>query len=123
MKNVDRLFLGLSAIYGVLGMLIGIYMASVESFKFSPVHSHLTLFGFVTLAIYGIAYRTGLAKNDALAGAHFWVSAVGAIVFPLGEGLALNGNGIVVAAIGSMLVLLSAAQFVVAIYRAAPATA
>jgi hypothetical protein len=121
MKNVDRKFLGLAAIYGVLGMLIGIYMASVESFRLSPVHSHLTLFGFVSLAIYGLAYRTGLAKNDALAGAHFWVSAAGAIVFPLGEGLALTGNGIAVAVVGSLLVILSAVQFVVAIYRAAPA--
>ena len=94
MKNVDRNFLALSAIYGVLGMAIGLYMAAVETFKYSAVHSHLTLFGFVALAIYGLAYRTGLAKNDRWAGAHFWVSAVGAILFPFGEGIALSGGPI-----------------------------
>jgi len=123
MKNVDRNFLALSAIYGVLGMAIGLYMAAVETFKYSAVHSHLTLFGFVALAIYGLAYRTGLAKNDRWAGAHFWVSAVGAILFPFGEGIALSGGPIALAVIGSLLVILSALQFVVAVFRAgAPAT-
>jgi cbb3-type cytochrome oxidase subunit 1 len=118
MEKVGRNFLCLSAIYGVLGMAIGLYMASVETFKFSAVHSHLTLFGFVSLAIYGLAYQTGLAKNDRLASAHFWVSAAGAILFPIGEGLAINGNGIVLAVFGSLLVILSAVQFVVAVIRA-----
>jgi lysylphosphatidylglycerol synthetase-like protein (DUF2156 family) len=118
MENVDRKFLFLSAIYGLLGMLIGLYMAAIETFKFSAVHTHLTLFGFVSMAIYGLAYRAGLAKNDQFAAAHFWVSAVGAIVFPLGEGLALTQHGIVVAGIGSMLVILSGFQFLVAVYRA-----
>jgi lysylphosphatidylglycerol synthetase-like protein (DUF2156 family) len=118
MQKVDRNFLLLSAIYGFLGMLIGLYMAAVETFKYSPVHSHLTLFGFVSLAIYGLAYRAGLAKNDRFAVAHFWVSAAGAIIFPLGEGLALNGSGIAIAVFGSLLVILSAFQFIIAVFRA-----
>ena len=118
MEKVDRYFLGLSAVYGVLGMAIGLYMASVETFKYSAVHSHLTLFGFVSLAIYGLAYRAGLAKNDRLTAAHFWVSAVGAIVFPIGEGLAIGGGGVALAVVGSLLVFLSAVQFVVAVFRA-----
>lgn len=117
MKNVDRNFLIVSAIYGVLGMAIGLYMAAIESFKFSPVHSHLTLFGFMSLAIYGIAYKTGLAKNDQWAVAHFWVAAVGAIVFAGGEALAISGSTILIAVAGSLLVFLAALQFVVALVR------
>ncbi|MGA2392374.1 MAG: hypothetical protein ABSH03_03365 [Candidatus Lustribacter sp.] len=117
MLNVDRNFLILSALYGALGMALGIYMASIESFKYTPVHAHLTLFGFVSMAIYGLAYRAGLAKNDRWAAAHFWVSAVGAIVFAIGEAYALSGTTIVIAAIGSMLVFLSSLQFVVAVVR------
>jgi hypothetical protein len=109
MEKVGRNFLLLSAIYGVLGMGIGLY---------SAVHSHLTLFGFVSLAIYGLTYSAGLAKNDRLAAAHFWVSALGAILFPIGEGLAIGGGSIALAVAGSLLVILSAVQFVVAIYRA-----
>lgn len=118
MEKVDRNFLLLSAVYGVLGMAIGLYMAAVETFKYSAVHSHLTLFGFVSMAIYGLAYRAGLAKNDRLAVAHFWVSAAGAILFAGGEALALSGSGIILAVIGSLLVILSGVQFVVAVYRA-----
>lgn len=120
MKNVDRNFLGLSAIYGVLGMAIGLYMASIETFRLSPVHSHLTLFGFVSMAVYGLAYRTGLAKNDSWAAAHFWVSAVGAVIFAIGEGIAIYGGTIMIAVIGSLLVFLAALQFVVAVFRADP---
>lgn len=119
MQNVDRNFVLLSAVYGVLGMLIGLYMASVESFKYSPVHSHLTLFGFVSMAVYGLAYRAGLAKNDRWAAAHFWVSAAGAIIFSGGEALAIGGVTIYVAAAGSLLVILASLQFLVAVYRAA----
>jgi hypothetical protein len=81
------------------------------------------LFGFVAMAIYGLAYRAGLAKNDAWAGAHFWVSAVGAVLFPIGEWIALSQGSIVPAAIGSLLVLLSALQFVVAVFRSNAVTA
>ena len=83
-------------------MALGIYMASIESFKYTPVHAHLTLFGFVSMAIYGLAYRAGLAKNDRWAVAHFWVSAAGAIIFAIGEAYALSGTTIVIAAMGSM---------------------
>ena len=72
----------------------------------------------VLLAIYGLAYRAGLAKNDRLATAHFWVSAVGAILFPIGEGIAISGGNIALAVVGSLLVILSGVQFVVAVYRA-----
>lgn len=118
MQKVDRYFLALAAVYGVLGMAIGLYMASVETFKYSPVHSHLTLFGFVSLAIYGLAYRTGLAKNDGWAAAHFWVSAVGAVIFAVGEAIAIDGGTILIAVAGSLLVFLSAFQFVAAVLRA-----
>jgi hypothetical protein len=118
MAKVDRNFLILSAVYGVLGMSIGLYMASIEVFRYSAVHSHLTLFGFVSMAIYGLAYRTGLAKNDRWAAAHFWVSAAGAIVFALGEAIALSHGTILIAVLGSGLVYLASLQFVVALWRA-----
>lgn len=118
MEKLDRNFLLISALYGVLGMTLGLYMAGVESFKYTPVHSHITLFGFMSMAIYGICYRTGLAKNDGWAVAHLWVSAVGAIVFGAGEALALSGTTIAVAVIGSLLVYLASLQFVVALWRA-----
>lgn len=117
MQNVARNFLATSAIYGVLGIAIGLYMASIESFKYSPVHSHLTLFGFVSLAIYGLAYQTGLAKNDKWAVAHFWVATAGAVIFAGGEALAINGTTILIAVGGSLLVFLAALQFVVALFR------
>lgn len=118
MQSVARNFLLTSAVYGVLGMAIGLYMAGIESFKYSPVHSHLTLFGFVSMAIYGLAYQTGIAKNDLWAAAHFWVAAVGAAVFAGGEALAIGGSTIAIAVVGSLLVFLAAIQFVVALYRA-----
>lgn len=118
MERVDRFFLLLSAVYGVIGMMIGLYMASIEKFRLSPVHAHLTLFGFLSMAVYGLAYRAGMAKNDRWAAAHFWVSAAGAVIFAIGEGFALYGGTIAIAVVGSMLVFLASLQFTVAVLRA-----
>jgi hypothetical protein len=118
MKNIDKYFMALAAILGVVGMAVGLYMAAIENFKFSAVHAHFLLFGWASLALFGLAYRAGLAKVDAWAKAHFWVSAVGAILFPIGEWQAIAGQGSALAAIGSLIVFLSMLQFVVAIFRA-----
>jgi len=106
------------AVYGVIAMLLGLYMAAIENFKLVAVHAHLALFGFVAMAIYGIAYHIGLAKKDKLAELHFWVSAVGAALFAAGEGVAFYDGTHLIAAAGAALVFLAALQFAYAVYRA-----
>jgi len=92
-------------------------MASVESFKYSPVHSHLTLFGFVSMAIYGLAYRSGLAKTDGWAERTSGSRPSARSSFRSRRRCDQRQYDCLRRR-RSMLVILSALQFVVAIFRA-----
>ena len=67
-------YLRLAVLYGAAGIALGLYMAGSGDHALHPVHAHLNLLGWVTLALFGLFYRafpeaaaTGLAK------AQFWL--------------------------------------------------
>jgi cytochrome c oxidase cbb3-type subunit 1 len=83
---------------GVLGYLIGSTQGSVEALRslqrvwhltnFTVGHSHLTLYGFVTFAIWGGVYAllpraTGRQASNLAVGIHFWLSTVGVAIYVL----------------------------------------
>jgi hypothetical protein len=111
MRNVDRNFFGLAVLAALVGMMLGITMASQQDFTLSPVHAHLNLVGWASLALFGLGYRTGLAKNDGLATVHFWIALAGVIVFPIGIFFAVTQRIEAGAIIGSLLVLTSMLLF------------
>ena len=63
---------------------------------YRPAHMHMTLLGFVTMMIYGVAYHvlprfTGNPlRNRTAAGVHWWVSNVGLALMVVGFGLRAN---------------------------------
>lgn len=118
MPAIDKYFMLLAAILGAIGMAFGLEMAATHVFKFAAVHAHTLLFGWATLALFALGYRAGFARNDGWAIAHFWVSAAGAVLFPIGEWMAIAGQGELLAVIGSLLLFLSMLQFLVALLRA-----
>jgi hypothetical protein len=113
-----RLFILAGAIFAVLGMLMGIGMGMAEDFTYSPVHAHINLVGWASLALFGLAYRAGLAKLDRLAVVHFWVALAGAIVLPIGIYLSMAEHSAGVAILGSLITLASMILFVVNVVRA-----
>ena len=67
-------FLRLAALYGVAGIGLGLYMAGSGDHALHPVHAHLNLLGWVTLALFGLYYRAyPRAAESKLAKAHFWL--------------------------------------------------
>lgn len=83
---------------GVLGYLLGSTQGTVEAFRsvqemwhftnYTVGHSHLTMYGFVTFAIWGGIYAllpraTGKEPNNLLLGIHFWLATVGIVVYVL----------------------------------------
>ncbi|WP_322997859.1 cbb3-type cytochrome c oxidase subunit I [Castellaniella sp.] len=81
---------------GVLGYLIGSTQGTFEAFRsmqaiwhftnYAVGHSHLTMYGFVTFAIWGGIYEllpraTGHKPNNLLLGIHFWLATVGIVVY------------------------------------------
>lgn len=118
MKRVDVYFLLLATVLLICGAVLGIMMGVREDFQLVPVHAHLNLAGWVSLALFGLTYRAypQLAMTS-LARYHFIVSAVASILLPVGIGLAVlkNSPGLAIAA--SPLWLLGVLMFLVQLIR------
>lgn len=83
---------------GVLSYLFGSTQGTVEAFRsvqsvwhltnFTVGHSHLTMYGFITFAIWGGVYAllpraTGKHPNPLAMGLHFWLATVGVAIYVL----------------------------------------
>lgn len=67
-------FLRLAVVYFLLGVTLGIVMAGSHDYTYRPVHAHLNLLGWVSMALFGLWYRSApLAAETRLAKTHFWL--------------------------------------------------
>jgi hypothetical protein len=67
-------WLKLAVVYLMVGVGLGIAMGSTEDFTLRPVHAHLNLLGWATLALAGLMYGVYPdAGRSRLARIHFWL--------------------------------------------------
>lgn len=86
-------FLKIAAVYLVVGTLLGVYMGGTEKFALAPVHAHLLLLGWASLALAGIIYHLHPAAGETrLARIHFWVHNLALPVFMAALAALLSGN-------------------------------
>lgn len=118
---------GLAAL---LGMSLGIVMAVSHDFSLTPVHAHLNLLGWVTMALYGLYYR----DRASVAGRLEWTQVgsaalglplmAGGLLLLLTGGIpALAGLAVPATAVGSLLTIAAMALFVALVLRDALALA
>jgi cbb3-type cytochrome oxidase subunit 1 len=79
MKNASGvLWIKIASIYFVLGICLGIYMGVNENFTLRPVHAHINLLGWVSLALFGLVYQQfPQIAGTRLARVQFWVHNIG----------------------------------------------
>jgi len=118
MKRIDVYFLLLATVLLICGAVLGIVMGAQENFQLTPVHAHLNLAGWASLALFGLTYRAypQLAETR-LAGLHFVVSATGSVLLPIGIGFAVLRNQPTLAIVASMLWLLGVLLFLAQLLR------
>jgi hypothetical protein len=118
MKRIDVYFLLLATILLICGAVLGIVMGAQENFQLTPVHAHLNLAGWASLALFGLTYRAypQLAATR-LAGLHFLVSATGSVLLPIGIGFAVLRNQPTLAIVASILWLLGVLLFLAQLVR------
>jgi hypothetical protein len=67
-------WLKLAVLYLIVGVGIGIAMGATENFTLRPVHAHVNLLGWTTLALAGLIYTVyPKAGASRLARIHFWL--------------------------------------------------
>jgi len=102
-------FIRIAVIYLVIGTSLGIAMGISQRFTLIPVHAHVLLLGWATLAIAGVVYHLyPVAANTRLARIHFWLHNLGLPVFMVALALMLSGHESVMplVAIAALVVLL-----------------
>jgi hypothetical protein len=118
MKRVDVYFLLLAVVLLICGATLGIVMGAQENFQLTPVHAHLNLAGWASLALFGLTYRSypeiGATK---LARYHFAVSGVASVLLPIGIGLSVLRGQPALAIVAAFLWLLGVLIFLVQLVR------
>ena len=101
-------FLKIAIVYLVLGACLGLAMGIKQNFALTPVHAHIVLLGWASLALAGIVYHLyPSASQTWLARLHFWLHNLGLPVFMIGLGFMLTATeGIIaVVSVGAIAVL------------------
>jgi hypothetical protein len=75
----------------LIGVLLGIWMGIAHDFQMAPVHAHLNLLGWTSLALMGLVFRTWPELNRAVVPGilQFCLCAGAAALFPAGIYLAI----------------------------------
>jgi cbb3-type cytochrome oxidase subunit 1 len=91
MARLDIKFLLLAAVALAIGVGMGIYMGIAHDFSLAPVHAHMNLVGWVSLALFGVTYKLYPQLQERWpARLHFTLAAPAAILFPIGIYLSIN---------------------------------
>ena len=120
MRRIDLSFLLLATLSLIVGVCLGIWMGIVHDFQFAPVHAHLNLLGWVSLSIFGLAYRAYPALAESwIAPTHFGIAVVAVVVFPIGIALSVSGVTVALAIVGSLIWLAAVLLFLANLVRIA----
>ncbi|MGE5336449.1 MAG: cytochrome-c oxidase [Gemmatimonadota bacterium] len=86
-------FIKIAVVYLLIGVTLGLIMGIRQDFTLVPVHAHLNLLGWATLALAGIVYHLyPAAATTRLAHIHFWVHNLALPVFMIGLAVMLSGK-------------------------------
>jgi cbb3-type cytochrome oxidase subunit 1 len=114
--------LKIAAAYFVIAVCMGTYMGAAQDFSLVPVHTHLNLLGWVSLALIGCIYllKPALATTR-LARVHFWLHNIGLPAMMLGVWLIHSGIstevGEPIAGIFSIVTVIGIICFAVNLWR------
>lgn len=114
----DIWFIAIALLMLLAGQVLGEWMAQSRDHSFALVHSHMTVAGWVTLALFGIIHKAfpELASSP-LALAQFTLSSVGSIFFVGGLWVLWLAGDRLGAVVGSYAVIAGAALFAFMFFR------
>ncbi|HYD60162.1 MAG TPA: hypothetical protein VEC35_07390 [Noviherbaspirillum sp.] len=90
---VGAIWLKLAVLYLIIGVGLGIMMGASENFTMRPVHAHINLLGWATMALAGLIYSVyPQAELSRLAKVHFWLNNVSLPVMAISLAFVLTGE-------------------------------
>ena len=108
MRGISFWFFLVATICVTLGMAGGIFMSATHDHTLGPVHGHLNLVGWVTMALFGGYYHmVPQAGLRLMARIHFVLATAGVVIMVPGIAMAILHGEPAGAAIGSILTMAS----------------
>jgi hypothetical protein len=104
----------------VLGVGVGIHMGASHDHSLTPVHAHLNLLGWASMAVIGFIHlHFGDRLSAGLSKAQFWLHQLGTPVLLVGLALLLKGNAAMepVVGIASIVVGISVLLLAVNVFK------
>ena len=109
-----------AAVYGVIGMGLGIVMGAQQEFSMAPVHAHINLLGWVALTLYGLVYHVVPSMtNGKLGTIQFYLANIGLLLMIPALTMVLKGNTSVVPvlAVGEICTIAALILFLVNLWK------
>jgi heme/copper-type cytochrome/quinol oxidase subunit 1 len=106
-----------AAIYALVGMGLGIFMAASHDHTMSTVHAHLNLLGWVSMALFGLYYHAVPQAVNRLAIAHATIATIGLWLLIPGIAMVYLGMNEGVAIAGSLVTISAMALFALIVVR------
>jgi cbb3-type cytochrome oxidase subunit 1 len=117
---VGKAYLKVASVYFTIGVLAGLTMGIIHDFRFTSVHAHVNLLGWVSMALFGLIYHFyPNAANSKLAKTQFWLHNIGVPVMLGGIALQVLGVSAALAPtiIGSLAVVIGVILFMVNVFK------
>ena len=73
----NRALLSFSAVFSVIGAMMGAHMAGAGSYAFRPVHAHILVVGWLTLFSWAVYYEVFTITSKKLEAWHTWTAIIG----------------------------------------------
>jgi cbb3-type cytochrome oxidase subunit 1 len=118
--SIPSLFFRTAVLLAILGIALGIFMGVNQDFRLAHMHAHLNLLGWVSFFIFGGYYALApQAAEGMLPKLHYVLCLTGLIAFMAGlTSVALAPEPLVIlAVVGSLLVLAGFLVFAVIVFR------
>jgi len=84
MNNYSQTLLRFSALFAVVGAVLGAHMAGAGSYAFRPIHAHILVVGWLSLFAWAVYYKVFYKKDSMLAKFHVWTAIIGSIGLSVG---------------------------------------
>lgn len=114
-------FIKAAVIYFLLGTILGLVMGATDHMEYTSAHAHINLVGWASLAVIGLIYKAyPEAGETKLARIQFILHNVGLPLLILSMVFfanAENALGIPFAALGGLLVIVSAILLAVNVFK------
>ncbi|MFS0775298.1 cytochrome-c oxidase [Neobacillus sp. 3P2-tot-E-2] len=117
---MGKAYLKVASVYFTIGVLAGLTMGIIHDFRFTSVHAHVNLLGWVSMALFGLIYHFyPNAANSKLAKTQFWLHNIGVPVMLGGIALQVLGVSAALAPtiIGSLAVVIGVILFMVNVFK------